>query len=149
MELPPPPSNLNIKLDDVSQDNFCTYHQASHSEKTCPKWVNEMNLIDNKFLDECTKTKEQVENLEVIEEENPFPPEVETTLVLWDILLAMNMVEEGFGTRDVQTQNNYYIRSKEPPNSQVSPLPQSSKKVPLITQKNDPIKRNEKPQSNK
>lgn len=34
LELPPCPANLNVKLDDVGMDNFCTYHQANHPEKT-------------------------------------------------------------------------------------------------------------------
>lgn len=125
LELPHPPANLNIKLDDITHDNFCTYHQANHIDKTCPQWVNAMNLVDKKFLDECTKTEEQVENLEVVEEENPFLPEVETTLVLWDMLPIMNMFEEESEEKDVKTQNNYNIISKGPHNFQVSPLPQS------------------------
>ena len=32
--------------------------------------MNVMNLVASKFLDECTKTDEQIENLETIEEEN-------------------------------------------------------------------------------
>ena len=41
-----------------------------------------MDLLEIKFLEECTRTNEQVENLE------------ETTLVLWDMLLASNVFEE-------------------------------------------------------
>lgn len=34
LELPPPPANLNIKLDDARMDHFCTYHQPNHPNKT-------------------------------------------------------------------------------------------------------------------
>lgn len=50
-------------------DNFCTYHQANHPEKTCPQSMNAMNLVARKFMDECTKNDEQIENMETIEEE--------------------------------------------------------------------------------
>jgi hypothetical protein len=47
---------LNIDLGEVASDNFCNYHQANHSEKTYPQWINDMNLMENHFLDGCSLT---------------------------------------------------------------------------------------------
>lgn len=49
-----------------------------------------MNLIASKFLNECTKTNEQVKNLETNEEENQCQPK-EKTLLLWDMPPTMNI----------------------------------------------------------
>lgn len=62
------------------------------------------------------KTDEQIENFETIEEENQCQLE-ETTLVLWDMLLAMKMFEKEAKGKDVQVQSHYNLRSKGPPNS--------------------------------
>lgn len=64
LELPPPPPNLNIELDDVGMDNFFTYHQENHSKKKFPQWMNAMNLVEINFFDECTKSDEQIDNIE-------------------------------------------------------------------------------------
>ena len=73
-----------------------------------------MSLVANMFMDDCTKTEEEVKNHEAVEEENPFLPEEETTLVLWDMIPTMNVVEEDTKTRDIQAQNNYNLISKGP-----------------------------------
>ena len=105
----PPPTNLNIKLDDVAIDNFFKYHQVNHPEKACPQWINPVNLVASKFLDECMKIDEEVESLGTIEEENHGEPE-ETSLDLWDMLLAMNMFEGEKEEKDVQAQSDYNLR---------------------------------------
>jgi hypothetical protein len=43
----PPPANLNIDLETVASDSFCTYHQENHSERDFPQWVHAMNLMAN------------------------------------------------------------------------------------------------------
>ena len=58
LELPRlPHCNLNIEVDDVSMDNFCTYYQANHPEKNFPQWMNSMNLVEGKFIDDCKKNR--------------------------------------------------------------------------------------------
>ena len=44
---PPPHSPATMNLTDVGMDNFCTFHQQSHSEKNCPQWINSMTLVMN------------------------------------------------------------------------------------------------------
>jgi hypothetical protein len=53
----PPPANLNLDLGRVAMDNYCNFHQASHSEKTFPQWINAMNLVTNRLLDECAQVE--------------------------------------------------------------------------------------------
>jgi hypothetical protein len=53
----PPPSNLNIDLGNIASNSFCMYHQQNHSEINYPQWVQTMNLMANRFLDEVSLTK--------------------------------------------------------------------------------------------
>ena len=50
---PQPPTDNSSVLDliEVGMDNFCTFHQQPHSEKSCPQWINSMNLVVNQLLD--------------------------------------------------------------------------------------------------
>ena len=41
----PPITNLNIYLETVASDSFCTYHQENHSERNFPQWVHGINLM--------------------------------------------------------------------------------------------------------
>jgi hypothetical protein len=52
----PPLAKLNIDLENVASDSFCTYHQEKHSERDFPQWVHSMNLMANRFLDEVSLT---------------------------------------------------------------------------------------------
>jgi hypothetical protein len=54
----PPPANLNIDLGNVAYDSFYTYHQEKHLERDYPQWVHGMNLMSNRFLDECSLTEQ-------------------------------------------------------------------------------------------
>jgi hypothetical protein len=56
----PPPSNLNDDLKNIASDSFCTYHQENHLERDRPLWVHTMNLMENRFLDECSLTNNPV-----------------------------------------------------------------------------------------
>jgi len=44
---PPELVNLNLNLEDVAMDNYCNYHHANHSKKTCPQWLHFMTLVAN------------------------------------------------------------------------------------------------------
>ena len=48
---PPPHSHASMNLTEVGMDNFCTFHQQPHSEKSCPQWINSMTLVMNQLLD--------------------------------------------------------------------------------------------------
>ena len=54
----PPPYNLNVDLGNIAFDSFCTYHQEKNSERHFPQWLHDMNLMANRFLDECSLTKQ-------------------------------------------------------------------------------------------
>jgi hypothetical protein len=45
-------------------ENFYKYHQENNLEKTCPQWINAMNLVANYFLDECIQIEESSENVD-------------------------------------------------------------------------------------
>jgi hypothetical protein len=53
----PPLANLNIDLERVAMENYWDFHQAAHFEKTFPQSINAMNLVTNRFLDECTQVE--------------------------------------------------------------------------------------------
>ena len=61
-------------------DNFCTFHQEPHSEKSCPQWVNSMTLLMNQLLDTQIIDREK-EKAQTNEQEQTIE---ETTMVLWD-----------------------------------------------------------------
>ena len=48
---PPTDSPSVMNLTEVGMDNFCTFHQQPHSEKSCPQWINSMTLVMNQLLD--------------------------------------------------------------------------------------------------
>jgi hypothetical protein len=54
----PPPTNLNIDLENIAYESFCTYHQEKHSERDFPQGFHAINLMANRFLDECSLTEE-------------------------------------------------------------------------------------------
>jgi hypothetical protein len=56
-EIEPPPTNLNIDLGNVTSDYFCTYLQKNHSKRDFSQWVDSMNLMANRFLDEVSLTE--------------------------------------------------------------------------------------------
>jgi hypothetical protein len=78
----PPRTNLNIDMEGVAMENFCNYHQENHLEKTCPQWINAMNMIANHFMDECIQTKESSDNVngEIEEELEEQPKKIAMVL---------------------------------------------------------------------
>jgi hypothetical protein len=92
----PPPTNLNFDLGNVASDSFCTYHQENHSERDSPQWVHAMNLMENRFLDECSLSEPHTSSeINAIDQEIQEPPE-ETSMLLWDSnhLMPFNDVDE-------------------------------------------------------
>jgi hypothetical protein len=43
---------MAFNLDNFSNDNFFSYHQQNHPERTCPQWINSMTLVINQLLDQ-------------------------------------------------------------------------------------------------
>jgi hypothetical protein len=56
---PPEAPQLTLNLDTFGSDNFYSYHQQNHSEKTCPQWVNSMTYVINQLLDQQSLNDEQ------------------------------------------------------------------------------------------
>ena len=48
---PPPHNYASMNLTDIGMENFCTFHQKTHSEKNCLQWINSMTLVMNQMLD--------------------------------------------------------------------------------------------------
>ena len=79
-----------LNLTEVGMDNFCTFHQQPHSKKSCPQWINSMNLVVNKLLE-----------VQLIEPKSKEEKEVETgrtseetTMVWWDYMTTLGLEEE-------------------------------------------------------
>ena len=47
----PPHNPASMNLMKLGMDNFFTFHQEPHSEKSCPQWINSMTLVMNQLLD--------------------------------------------------------------------------------------------------
>ena len=71
-------------------DNFCTFHQQPHSKKSCPQWINSMNLVANQLLD-VQLTEPEVKEEKKIETETTSE---ETAMVLWDCITTLGLEEE-------------------------------------------------------
>lgn len=69
---------------------YCSFHQASHLEETCPQWVNSMALLINNFLGD-QDIEDQYEQLNKGEEATPNEDD---TNVLFPILM-LEMVRGG------------------------------------------------------
>jgi hypothetical protein len=85
----PPPANLNIDLGNVVSNSLCTYHQENFFERDCPQWVHAMNLMDNRFLDEVSLTKQSSGSVMNIVDQEEVDPLEETTMLLWNPDLQM------------------------------------------------------------
>jgi hypothetical protein len=78
----PPPNNQNPSVDEIhlayfAQENFCRAHNASHSERTCPAFVNMFKVFTEMEEEEENKTNENEQ-----EDEETHEPSVN---VIWDI----------------------------------------------------------------
>ena len=51
---PPSNSSAALNVEEIGKDNFCSFHQAAHSEKTCPQWIGSMTAVVNQLLDDQT-----------------------------------------------------------------------------------------------
>jgi len=52
-------------------DNYCNYYQENYFERTCPQWINYMNIVANILLEGCVQFEEVSEQLERGLEEGP------------------------------------------------------------------------------
>ena len=43
--------NTSLNVEEIDKDNFFSFHQASHTEKTCPQWINSMTAMVNQLLE--------------------------------------------------------------------------------------------------
>jgi hypothetical protein len=62
-EINPPPNNQNpstneIHLVDFAQENLCRAHNANHSERTCPAFVNMFKVFTEMEEEEENKTND-------------------------------------------------------------------------------------------
>ena len=79
-----------LNLTEVGMDNFFTFHQQPHSKKSCPQWINSMNLVVNQRLDVQLiepKVKEEKETEKETTSED-------TTMVLWDCITTLGLEEQ-------------------------------------------------------
>ena len=87
---PLPDNSSVLNLTEVGMENFCTFHQQPHSEKSCPQWINSMNLVVNKQLD-VQLTKPKVKEEKETEKETTSE---ETNMVLLDCITPLGLEEE-------------------------------------------------------
>ena len=91
-------------------DHFYTFLQESHSEKSCPKWINSMNLVMKQWLDTQVTDLEE----EKTQTNEPEQTNEETTMVLWDWAPTLGLSEDE-PTEEIQVSSvNVMTRSKVP-----------------------------------
>jgi len=56
----------------LGKDNFCTFHQAPHSEKTFPQWLQNMTTVITQLLEDQTLGKVEDETGESGEDDPPL-----------------------------------------------------------------------------
>jgi hypothetical protein len=72
---------MDFNLDSFNNDNFCSYHQQNHLERTCPQWVNSMTLVINQLLDQQSLDDEShVQDPSGVVDEAP----PESSMPFWD-----------------------------------------------------------------
>ena len=97
-----------MNLTDVGMDNFCTFHQQSHSEKNFPQWINSMTLVMNRLLDsKLTEIDEEEEKDNQSTEKHE-----EDTLVLWDYVSLFDTEEEGSLKQEETLETNVITRNQ-------------------------------------
>jgi hypothetical protein len=72
---------MALNLDSFNNDNFCSYHQQNHPERTFPQWVNSMTLVINQLLDQQSLNDEQPVEAQTDTTEE-VPPE--SAMPFWD-----------------------------------------------------------------
>jgi len=105
---PPTHSPSVMNLTEVRMDNFCTFHQQPHSEKSYPQWINSMTLVMNQLI--YSKLTEPVAEEEKIHELEETPEE--TTMVLWDCAPMLGLEEEEPNEEIQLSDVNVTTRSK-------------------------------------
>lgn len=48
-------SNVLYNVESLGMDNFCTFHQERHLEKTCPQWNHNLNTMVTNFVEFFSK----------------------------------------------------------------------------------------------
>ena len=86
---PPPHSPASMNLTEVGMDNFCTFHQQPHSEKSCPQWINSMTLVMNQLLD----SKLTEDNDEEEKGGKATEKQENDAMVLWDCVSLFDTKE--------------------------------------------------------
>ena len=74
---PPLLNFVVLNFNEIGMDHLCTFHQEYHSERSCPQWINSMNLVMNQLLDAQLEDPEEEEEDQTNEREETIE---ETTM---------------------------------------------------------------------
>lgn len=108
---------FNIEI--LGMDNFCTFHQEKHSEKTCPQWNHNMNtmmenLVGTLLIEETTEQNEET-NEPVVTEDNLS---VEHSINMFNIVYNIDKESVDQSTTSEappkKSTNRYNLRRKGP-----------------------------------
>ena len=83
-----PQSNTNtgLNVEEIGKDDFCSFHQASHSERTCPQWINSMTVVVSQLLDDQTPGEVDEEGSSEHDESGPPEEEPGSTVLAVDVI---------------------------------------------------------------
>jgi len=82
-----------MNLTEIGMENFCTFHQQPHSEKSCPQWINSMTLVMNQMLDSRLTEEDDDDRKESVASTSTKEQE-EETMALWSSISLLDAEED-------------------------------------------------------
>lgn len=73
-------------MEDLGKDNFCTFHQASHSKKTCPQWLHNMTVVVTQLLEDLTTREGEEETNDPEEDDSPPNDDAPSVVLTFEII---------------------------------------------------------------
>ena len=83
---PPSNSSAALNVEEIGKDNFCSFHQAAHSEKMCPQWIGSMTALVNQLLDDQTPGNQTEDDVSDPDEGSLLDGEPGSSVLTFDII---------------------------------------------------------------
>ena len=79
-------SNVNFNIEELGMENYCTFHQEAHSEKTCPQWIHNMIVVVTKVFKYQTIVYDEEESNDPEEEATPPDENVGSDVLVFEVI---------------------------------------------------------------
>jgi len=75
-----------FNVEELGKDNFCTFHQASHSEKTYLQWLHNMTSVVTQLLEDQNTNNAEDETDKLGEDDSPLGEDSPSVVLTLEIL---------------------------------------------------------------